>query len=147
MSTCDGSVYTADREIHAMKKALIAGATATVLAITAVAPATAAPVLSNTAAVKGAAESQVIDVRWGWGGWLAAGIIGGIALGALSSPYAYGYGYPAYGYAYPAYPYPYGYTTYAPAYYGYGYAPAYYGYGYAYAPRYYRARRYYRYYR
>jgi hypothetical protein len=130
-----------------MKQALIAGATATVFAITAIAPATAAPVLSNTAAVKSAADSPVVDVRWGWGGWLAAGVIGGIALGALSSPY-YGYGYA------PAYSYPYGYGGYA-GYYGYspytyGYAP-YYGYSgystYAYAPRVYRARRYYRRYR
>ncbi len=80
-----------------MTKALIAGATATALALTAIAPATAAPVLTNTAAVKSAADDQVIDVRWGWGGWLAAGIIGGIALGALTTPYySYGYGYPAY---------------------------------------------------
>jgi hypothetical protein len=129
-----------------MKQALIAGATATALAITAIAPATAAPVLSNTAAVKSAADPSVVDVRWGWGGWLAAGIIGGIALGALTSPYYYSYGYSV-----PAYPYPYGYAGYygyAP--YTYGYAP-YYGYSgyttYAYAPRYYRARRYYRRYR
>jgi hypothetical protein len=134
-----------------MKQALIAGATATALAITAIAPATAAPVLSNTAAVKSAADNQIVVVRWGWGGWLAAGIIGGIALGALSSPYY------AYGYA-PAYSYPYGYGYggygYAGSYgyspYTYGYAP-YYGYSgyttYAYAPRVYRARRYYRRYR
>jgi hypothetical protein len=130
---------------HIMKQALIAGATATALAITAIAPATAAPVLSNTAAVKSAADNSVVDVRWGWGGWLAAGVIGGIALGALASPYY------SYGYSVPAYPYPYGYAGYygyTP--YTYGYAP-YYGYSgyttYAYAPRYYRARRYYRYYR
>jgi len=90
-----------------MNKALIAGVTATALAVTAIAPTTAAPVLTNTAAVKSAAESSVVDVRWGWGGWLAAGIIGGIALGALTSPYGYGYGY-----GYPAYPYPYGYAGY-----------------------------------
>ena len=131
-----------------MKQALIAGATATALAITAIAPATAAPVLSNTAAVKSAADNAVVDVRWGWGGWLAAGVIGGIALGALTSPY-YGYGYaPAYSYPY-RYGYGYaGYYGYSP--YTYGYAP-YYGYSgyttYARAPRYYRARRYYRYYR
>jgi hypothetical protein len=111
----------------------------------AIAPATAAPVLSNTAAVKSAADNSVVDVRWGWGGWLAAGVIGGIALGALTSPYySYGYGVPAYSYPY-GYAGYYGYTPYT-----YGYAP-YYGYSgyttYAYAPRYYRARRYYRYHR
>lgn len=137
-----------------MKQALIAGATATALAITAIAPATAAPVLSNTAAVKSAADNAVVDVRWGWGGWLAAGVIGGIALGALTSPY-YAYGYaPAYSYPY-RYGYGYGYGSGYAGYYGYspytyGYAP-YYGYSgyttYAYAPRVYRARRYYRRYR
>jgi len=90
------------------------------------------------------------DERWGWGGWLAAGVIGGIALGALTSPYyygGYGYGGYGYGYGYPAYSYPYGYAGYygySP--YTYGYAPSY-GYSYAYAPRayaprYYRVRRY-----
>ena len=107
-----------------MKQALIAGATATALAITAIAPATAAPVLSNTAAVKSAADNAVVDVRWGWGGWLAAGVIGGIALGALTSPY-YGYGYaPAYSYPY-SYSYPYAnsypYASY-PSYSSYAYA-------------------------
>ena len=129
-----------------MRKALIAGTTATVLALTAIAPASAAPVLTNTAAVKSAADSSVVDVRWGWGGWLAAGIIGGIAFGALTSPYYYGYGY---GYGVPAYPYPYGYAAYGYSPYTYGYAPyyGYSGYSYAYVPRYYRARRHYRYYR
>ena len=133
-----------------MRQALIAGATATALAISAIAPATAAPVLSNTAAVKSAADNPIVDVRWGWGGWLAAGVIGGIALGALTSPYyygGYGYGGYGYGYGYPAYSYPYGYAGYygySP--YTYGYAPSY-GYSYAYAPRayaprYYRVRRY-----
>ncbi len=132
-----------------MNKALIRGtigaATATALAISAIAPATAAPVLSNTAAVKAVAEPSITDVRWGWGGWLAAGIIGGLAFGALATApyYSYGYSYPAYGYGYGPY-YGYGYAPY----YGYGYAPSYgYGWGgyrYAYAPRYYRygARRY-----
>lgn len=41
---------------------------------------------------------------WGWGG---AGFGAGLAVGALTSPYYYGYGYPgyAYGYGYPAYAY------------------------------------------
>ena len=62
---------------------------------------------------------------WGGGGALAAGLIGGLALGtpAASTSY-YGYGYPYYGYGYaPAY------YTY-PGYYGaayYGYYPGYYG--------------------
>jgi hypothetical protein len=99
------------------KSALGVG-TAGALALAAITPAAAAPVLSNTTALKSAATDQVTEVRWrrGWGGGaLAAGIIGGLALGAIaSSPYRYSYGY-APGYAY------------APTYYGYGY-PAYGGY-------------------
>jgi hypothetical protein len=49
------------------------------------------------------------------GGAVAAGLIGGLALGALAARPAYGYGY--------------GYGAYAPAGYGYGYAPVAYGYG------------------
>jgi hypothetical protein len=37
-----------------------------------------------------------------YGGALAAGLIGGLALGSIAS-YGYGYGYPAYGYDYPYY--------------------------------------------
>jgi hypothetical protein len=56
-----------------------------------------------------------------WGAPLAAGLIGGLALGALASSapygYGYGYGYPAPVYAYPpASPYAYGYPAYAGAY-------------------------------
>ena len=124
-----------------MKPATAVGAAA-IMALCAIAPARAAPVLSNTAAVRSALDSSITDVRWGggWrgGGWgwgggaLAAGLIGGLALGALASaPYAYGYGYPAYGYG------GYGYGGYGYGGYGYpayGYAPPY-GYSYGYAPR------------
>ena len=107
-----------------MKPATAVGAAA-IMALCAIAPARAAPVLSNTAAVRSALDSSITDVRWGggWrgGGWgwgggaLAAGLIGGLALGALAStPYGYGgygYGYPAYGYSYaPSYGYSYGYA-------------------------------------
>ncbi len=72
---------------------------------------------------------------WGWrrpyygGGALAAGLIGGLALGTLAASAGsyYGYGYPAYyGYGYPLY-YGYGYPSYysySQSYYSY---PAYYG--------------------
>jgi hypothetical protein len=137
------------QETTPMNRALIKGtigvATAATIALTAVAPATAAPVLSNTAAVKAAAEPATTDVRWGWGwGWggaLAAGIIGGLAIGALASApyYGYGYGYPAYGYGYGYGPYyasgPYFSYGYAP--YGY-YSPGY-GAGYYTVPRYARS--------
>ena len=74
--------------------------------------ASAAPVLSSAAALKSATAH------------IAAGVIGGLALGAIASaPYSY-YGYgPSYGYA------PYGYAP--PTYYGYYGAP-YYGSGYGY---------------
>lgn len=59
------------------------------------------------------------EARWRGGGAVAAGVIGGIAAGALiagaSRPYYYGYGY---GYG------PSPYYGYAPVYYG---PPAYYG--------------------
>ena len=88
----------------------------------------AAPVLSDTAAVKSVVPTATTDVRWrgrGWGGGaFAAGVIGGLALGALAAPpvyYAappvyYGYGGPYY--AAPAY-----------SYYGYGYGYGGYGSG------------------
>jgi hypothetical protein len=106
-------------------------ATAGALMISSIAPAASAPVVSGAAALKAVASPQITDVRWrgGWGGAVAAGIIGGLALGAIASAPYYSYGYPpAYGYA------PYGYAPYgyAPTYYGYYGGPAYYGYGYGY---------------
>jgi hypothetical protein len=101
--------------------------TAAALTLCAIAPASAAPVLSNTAALNSAADNWATDVRWrGRWGWGAAGIIGGLALGAAAarSSYYYGYGgYPAYGYSY-------GYAPYSTGYYGYPYSGGYYGYGY-----------------
>ena len=74
--------------------------------------------LTGVLAVVSATPSQA---RWygrggGWGGAIAAGIIGGLALGALAStPHYYGYG-PGYGYAPYAYgPYYYGYAPYSPS--------------------------------
>jgi hypothetical protein len=85
-----------------------------------------------------ASTSTTAEARYR-GGAIAAGVIGGLAAGALigaaaSSAYAAPYGYYGYGYA-PAYGYAPGYA-YAPAYtYGYaapvvsvGFGPAYYGY-------------------
>ena len=97
----------------------------------------AAPVLTNTAAVKTAVPDDLTQVRWGWG-WGSGAFIGGLALGAaLATPsYAY-YGYP-YGYSYGGYPYSYGYwgggypyggyrTAYWGGYPGWGYRRAYWG--------------------
>jgi hypothetical protein len=85
--------------------------------------------LSSTTAIKSAIAPMTVDAQWrgrrgGWGGAVAAGVIGGLALGAIASaPYSY-YGYgPSYGYA--------PYYGYAPTYYGYYGAP-YYGSGYDY---------------
>src|SRR3954449_6598901 len=75
---------------------------------------------------------------WGWrrpyygGGALAAGLIGGLALGTLAASAGsyYGYGYPSYGYGY-GFPYSgYGYypSSYAYPGYSYGYYPASYAY-------------------
>jgi hypothetical protein len=103
-------------------------ATAGALILSSIAPAASAPVVSaGAAALKSATGPQVTDVRWrgGWGGAVAAGIIGGLALGAIASAPYYSYGYAPYGYGYA----PYGY---APTYYGYYGGPAYYGYGYGY---------------
>jgi hypothetical protein len=114
--------------------------TAAALTLCSIAPASATPVLSNTAVLKSAANNWATDVRWrryGWGrGAVAAGVIGGLALGAAAarSSYYYGYGgYPSYGYSYggyPAYGYSYGYAPYSTGYYGYPYSGGYYGYGY-----------------
>jgi hypothetical protein len=103
-------------------RAAIGSGTAAFLAVSAITPTYAAPVLSNTAAVKLLATDHAVDVRWvggrrggGWGGAVAAGIIGGLVLGAIASAtYSYGYG-PGYGYAPSPYYGYYGYPPYSPA--------------------------------
>jgi hypothetical protein len=76
---------------------------------------------------------------WGWrrpyygGGALAAGLIGGLALGTLAASAGsyYGYGYPAYGYGYSYYPSSYAYPSYSyPGYYRTAYYGTSYGWGY-----------------
>ena len=81
--------------------------TAAAIALSAASVASAAPLGSGQLALKEAASSDVVDVRWrgrhwGWGG-VGLGVLGGIALG---SALAYGPRYyaPAYGYG-PAYAY------------------------------------------
>jgi hypothetical protein len=88
------------------------------LALSATAPVAAAPLLSNTAAVRAAPGAPVTDVRWYY----------------QYPGYGYRYGYsPYYSYGYAPYVYGYGYSPY----YSYGYAPYSYGYSsYAYAPWY-----------
>ena len=101
-------------------KRVLGAGFAAAIALSAIGQAAAAPVLSNTAALKSAATDHVTEVRWRAGPAIAAGAIAGLALGAAAAsanPYYYGYG-PGYGYA-PSYGY------YAPDY-GYAYPPAYY---------------------
>jgi len=74
------------------------------LTIATAAPTVAAPVLSNTAAVKTAAPRQTTEVRYRHHGFGPGAAIGGLALGlagaALAAPYyGYGHDYPGYGYA------------------------------------------------
>src|ERR1051326_8266926 len=111
---------------HTWKNRALAIGFAGTTAITVVCSASAAPVLTNTAALKQALPSDVQGVRWGWGGGAFFGglLAGGLIGAALAQPYYYGYGYPAYGYGY----------GYAPYYYPYAYSyPAYsYSYGYPY---------------
>ena len=102
----------------------LAVATAGALAVTAVTPSLAAPVMSNTTAVKSAVNGDVIDVRWrgrGVGLGIAAGVAGAAIAGAAAANSYYGPGY------------------YAPGYYDgyYATAPGYYApdYSYSYAPR------------
>jgi hypothetical protein len=106
------------------------------LALSAVVPASAAPVLSNTAAVKQAADAQVTEVRWRPGAAVAVGVGAGLLAGAAiasSQPRYYSDPYYAPGYA-PA-----------PTYYGapeveyYEPAPTYYGNPYR-SQRYYNGR-------
>lgn len=99
---------------------------AVALAVSVVAPTSAAPVLSNTAAVKSAVSDTVTEVRWRRGPAIAAGVGAAIALGALAASQPR---YPYYGATYYGSPY------YAPTYGSYEpyYEPApVYGYGYNY---------------
>jgi hypothetical protein len=121
---------------------------ATVLGLCAVVPAGASPVLSNTAAVKSAADNTVTQVRYGIRRGVARAAVAtgvGLAVAGAARSYAYGYGYPSsYGYQSYSYGYPssYGYAGYSTGYapssynygsggysYNYGYTPGYSGYG------------------
>jgi hypothetical protein len=108
---------------------------AAVLGLCAVAPASAAPVLSNTAALKSAANTSVTEVRWGIRRGVARAAVAtgvGLAVAGAATSYAYGYpysyGYQSYNYGYPS---SYGYANYGYGgyNYNYGYTPGYYGYG------------------
>lgn len=115
---------------HTWKNRVLVLGLAGTTAITLVCSASAAPVLTNTAALRQTLPSDVRDVRWGWGGGAFFGglLAGGLIGAAIASPYYYSY--PAYGYGYSSYYYPYAYSY--PAYsYGYGYPyGGYYGGGY-----------------
>ncbi len=111
-----------------------------------IAPSQAMPLpVTSAQEIAGAAPTEHVQWRGGWGGYgwgwrrpyygggaLAAGLIGGLALGSLAASTGsyYGYGYPAYGYGY--YPASYAYpSSYAyPGYYGTSYYGTSYGWGY-----------------
>ncbi len=107
------------------KSGLLIAALASAVAAGSVHPVAAAPVLTNTAAVKAALPSTLVDARNGHGGAFVGGLVlGGFLGAAMARPYYY----PYYGY----YGHPYGYY--------YGYRSYYYGWGhpaYAYYPRHY----------
>jgi hypothetical protein len=97
---------------------------ATVLGLCAVAPVSAAPVLSNTAALKSAADNSVTEVRYGIRRGVArAAVATGVGLAVAGAARSYGYGY--------GYPYSYGYQSYN---YGYPSSYGYAGYSTSYAP-------------
>ena len=100
---------------------------ATVLGLCAVTPVRAAPVLSNTAALKSAANNTVTEVRYGIRrrAVARAAVATGVGL-AVAGGYPYRYGYAGYSTSYAPYSYNYGYSGYS---YNYGYTPGYYGYG------------------
>src|SRR5215203_4744032 len=129
-----------------LTRVLATSALATTLAGSIVTPSQAMPLpVTSVQEIAGSAPTE--QVQWwrgrGWGrpyyggGALAAGLIGGLALGTLAAGAGsyYGYGYPSYGYGY-GYPYSgYGYypSSYAYPGYSYGYYPSSYAY-----PGYYR---------
>jgi hypothetical protein len=79
------------------------------VAIATPSPSWAAPVASNTAAVRTAASNQVTDVQYHRRGYYGRGYYGGRYFRrGYAYPYR-GYAYPYRGYAYPYYPYAYPY--------------------------------------
>jgi hypothetical protein len=109
--------------IRAWKNCALAAALAGACALGNGYSAVAAPVLSNTAAIKQALPSAVTDVRYhrGGGAFFGGFVIGSILGAAIARPYYYGY--PGYGYAYypaysygPYYPYADVYPVYGPSY-------------------------------
>ena len=128
-----------------LTRILAAGALAAALAPATLSSSQAAPLpVTSAQAIAGSAPTEHVQWWGGWGGYgwgwrrpyygggaLAAGLVGGLALGALAdagSYYGYG-GYPYYGYGYEpsyyAYPSAYYGTSYYGTSYGWGYGNAY----------------------
>jgi len=130
--------------------------TAAVLGFCVVATVDAAPVLTNTAALKSATDNTITEVRYIRRGWARAAVATGVGLAVAGAAASYAYGYP-YGYGYQSYNYgypsSYGYAPYSTGYayngypsygYNYGYTPGYYGYGVRHVARSVARRAYYR---
>jgi hypothetical protein len=85
---------------HFLSASLVSASLAGAIALAAVGPCRAAPVMTSSAELKALAPVAT-QVRWRGGGRIAGGIIGGLAagaiLGAATAPYYYGGG-PYYGY-------------------------------------------------
>jgi hypothetical protein len=129
---------------HRFTRTLAPSALAATLVGSIVTSAQAVPLpVTSVQDIAGAAATEQVQWwggrGWGWrrsyygGGALAAGLIGGLALGTLAASAGsyYGYGYPYYGYSYPSY-YGSGYGYYPSSYaypaYSYGYYPSSYAY-------------------
>ncbi len=93
---------------HTPSRRVFSACVAGTLMISAAAPSWAAPVLSNSAAVKSAVAGDVVDVHWRGRGAVWGGVAAGLALGAIAGaaaarPYYYDPGYAYYGYPAPYY--------------------------------------------
>lgn len=110
---------------------------ATVLGFCVVARVNAAPVLTNTAALKSATDNTITGVRYIRRGWARAAVATGVGLAVAGGVASYAYGYPSYSYGYSSGYAPYAYNNYGYSSYGYNnygysgysYSPGYYGYG------------------
>jgi hypothetical protein len=65
---------------------------ATILGLCAIAPVSAAPVLSNMTALKSTADSSITEVRYIRRGWARAAVATGVGLAVARTAASYAYG-------------------------------------------------------